>query len=268
MATWLREPLLHFGILGAVIFALYSVLKPVGAGEKVIVVEPGIERELIEKFRQSTQRPPNAEELDNLIEGWVHSEVLYREGLALGLDKGDGAIRERVILNMKANARMQAVVDAPPEAELRAWFEAHRAEYDQPERYDIQEIQLRDRSEAGGGEAERLRDAFAGGADALLLGHVPTPYPRQTPDQLRAAFGDDALSRLQALSPGEWTVVRTRRGWHVIGLDAAYPAQQADFAALRDAIEEDWRRDQQLRLAANMIRGMRANYEVRRPGGG
>ncbi len=267
-SSWIREPLVHFCVLGAAIFAIYAVLKPAGAGEKVIIVEPGVERELTDRFQQMTQRPPTSEELSNLIEGWVQSEILYREGLALGLDKGDPAIRERVVLNMKSNARMQAVVDAPPEAELRNWFEAHRGDYDQPTRYDFVEIQLPDDSDAGGIEAEKLRTALAGGTDPLLLGYMPTPSPRLKPDQIRAAFGNEFVPQLEEQTPGEWRVIRTGKIWHVIGLNAVDPPQQADFETLRSDLEEDWRREQQLRLAARLIKGMRANYEVRRAGGG
>lgn len=261
----MREPLVHFVVLGAVVFALYYTLKPTAAGEKVIVVEPSVRQELAERFESMTARPPTAEELANLVEGWVQSEVLYREGLALGLDKGDPAIRERVILNMKANARMQAVVDAPPEQDLRAWFESHRGDYDQPTRYDFVEIQLDDDGEATGAEAEKLRAALARGADPMLLGHVPTPFPRQKPEQVKEAFGDDFLAPLESASPGDWLVIRTASGWHVVGINAIDPPQQAEFAAIRSDVEEDWRREQQLRLAARMIKGMRANYEVRRP---
>ena len=40
---------------------------------------------------------PNAAELAALRQVWLDNEVLYREGLALAVDKGDSAIRERVI---------------------------------------------------------------------------------------------------------------------------------------------------------------------------
>ncbi len=268
MPTWTREPLLHFAILGSLIFALYYGLHPAGAGDKLIAIDSATERDLAARFEQTTQRPPTPEEMDNLVEGWVQNEVLYREGLALGLDKGDTSIRDRVILNMKANARMQAIVDAPPETELRAWFEARRGDYDQPRRYDFVEIQIRDRGEAGAAEARKLRDALAGGTDPLLLGYMPTPYPRHKPEGVRAVFGEPFLAQLEVLAPGDWAVIREPAGnWHVVGLNAVEPAQTAEFDDLRTAIEEDWRRQQQLRLAAMMIRGMRANYEVRRSGG-
>ena len=92
---------------------------------------------------------PNSEELYALRKVWLDNEVLYREGLALRLDKGDKAIRERVIF--KALSMVDAGVKLPAydEATLREWFEANRAQYDEPARYDFQEAVVSgDKSEA------------------------------------------------------------------------------------------------------------------------
>ncbi|MBK8174385.1 MAG: peptidyl-prolyl cis-trans isomerase [Rhodospirillales bacterium] len=113
-----------------------------------------------------------------------------------------------------------------------------------------------------------MRDTLADGADPLLLGQVPTPYPRQSPDQIRDAYGADFLAKLQTLTAGDWAVIHVGDVWHVVGLTALTPEKQSDFAAFQDVIGDDWQREQQLRLAARMIRAMRANYEVRRGSSG
>lgn len=263
-APWLREPLLHFSVLGAAIFAAYLGMAPRNSGDKVIVVTPALERDLAERFSETTQRAPNAEEISNLIEGWVQSEVLYREGLALGLDKGDSTIRDRVILNMKQNARMQSVIEAPDDAELRAWFEPRRAQYDKPRRFDLLDIHLRDTHADAEPELEPLLEALNAGVEPLLLGYDPTPYPKQPPDKMRLAFGAEGTAKLEELPVGRWTAIRTAKGWHIVGLTGVEEAQPADYETLKSIIEGDWLREQQLRRSAVMVKGMRANYSVRR----
>ncbi|MFX6930183.1 hypothetical protein ABTH73_19595, partial [Acinetobacter baumannii] len=89
--------------------------------------------------KASRGREPNAEELAALRRVWLDNEVLYREGLALQVDKGDSAIRERVIFKalsvVDANTKLPAVTDEV----LRKWFEGHRVKYDEPPRFDFQE---------------------------------------------------------------------------------------------------------------------------------
>src|SRR6185369_16025511 len=109
-----------------------------------IVVNAEVDSEAIETFKAVRGHEPNAEELAALRRVWLDNEVLYREGLALGVDKGDAAIRERVIF--KALSVVDSNVKLPPidDKGLRAWFEGHRDKYDDPARYDFEEAALSD----------------------------------------------------------------------------------------------------------------------------
>ena len=95
-------------------------------------------------------RARTREELTALRRVWLDNEVLYREGLALQVDKGDTAIRERVIF--KALSVIDSNVKLPPADDdvLRKWFEGHRDKYDEPARYDFEEAALVRRQLRGG----------------------------------------------------------------------------------------------------------------------
>jgi hypothetical protein len=152
LPRWLREPLLHFVVLGAVLFGVDHVVANRTDDPHVIVVDAEVDRQARDVFRAARGREPNAEELYALRRVWLDNEVLYREGLALQLDQGDKAIRERVIF--KALSVVDANTKLPPldAAKLRSWFEGNRAKYDEPERYDFQEAVL-----AGDQSASALR---------------------------------------------------------------------------------------------------------------
>ena len=100
LSTWWRrlaaEPLLHFLVLSMLIFALDAALRDPEADRATLVVPLGVQDEARQLFKAGTGREPDRAELQPLIERWVRHEVLYREGLALGLDRGDRVIRERV----------------------------------------------------------------------------------------------------------------------------------------------------------------------------
>src|SRR5262245_56959708 len=92
---WLREPLLHFVVLGGLVFAVDHFLVSKADDPHTIVVGADVDREARETFNASRGQDPSGAELEALRQVWLDNEVLYREGLALQLDKGDSAIRER-----------------------------------------------------------------------------------------------------------------------------------------------------------------------------
>src|ERR671922_2585228 len=128
--AWLREPLLHFAILGGVLFAVDHAVASREDDPRIIRIDPTVDAQAVQVFQEARGRAPTDEELFALRRVWLDNEVLYREGLALGLDKGDKAIRERVIF--KALSLIDANIKRPvvDESAIRAWFEKNRARYD------------------------------------------------------------------------------------------------------------------------------------------
>ena len=147
------------------------------------------------RSRRRAATSPNADELEALHRVWLDNEVLYREGLALQVDKGDTAIRERVIF--KALSVVDSNVKLPPADDqvLRTWFEAHRDKYDEPARYDFEEAALSgDNSEADGarvrGRAEQRHAGRRQGGPARVQGTTA----RQPGRELRRRVRQDARS--------------------------------------------------------------------------
>ena len=97
-----REPLLHFFTLALVIFAVYDAVAPTDARrpDKIVVTNSRIEQ-FASLFALTWQRPPNADELRDLIDDYVKDEIYEREALVLGLDKDDAVIRRRLRLKME-----------------------------------------------------------------------------------------------------------------------------------------------------------------------
>jgi hypothetical protein len=233
---WLREPLLHFIILGGVLFAADHFIAR-SDDPRVIVVDAEVDAHARQVFKEARGHEPNADELYALRRVWLDNEVLYREGLALQLDKGDDAIRERVIF------KQLSVIDAntklPPydEAVLRKWFEENRAKYDEPARYDFQEaVLVGDRSEnAVRAFVSSLNAGSPGDAKADL--RVFTKRPR---GNLVQSYGEGFAKELDAVSPGEWRALKTNGGWRAIRLESIAKPVPADFDSLRGVVLHDW----------------------------
>jgi len=140
MRRWLREPLLHFLILGALLFGLYGWLRGgAQATPAEIVVSRGQLQSLQAQFQRTRQRAPTPEELQGMVEGWVREEIFYREGVAMGLDRDDPVVRRRVA------QKLEFVVDGaaptpPTSAELQAWLAVHADRYSIEARYTLHQI--------------------------------------------------------------------------------------------------------------------------------
>lgn len=233
---WLREPLLHFVVLGGVLFGVDHFFAANADDSHTIVVGADVDSEARETFKAARGREPKPEELEALHRVWLDNEVLYREGLALQVDKGDPAIRERVIF--KALSVIDSNVHVPPADDkvLRAWFDGHRDKYDEPARYDFEEAALSgDSSEAAVREFVTALNAGAPG-DAKAGLRVFKARPQAS---LVESYGPEFARALAAAPPNTWQAIRTRDGWRAMRLDAITPAKPAVFELLRGVVLHD-----------------------------
>src|SRR5262245_11074690 len=129
-----REPLLHFCLLGALIFPVDTVLHPPAKDDKVIVVTKAMRQSFIENFDEDKERVPSDAELEKMIESWVASEILYREGKTLAVDRGDDMIRDRVAYKLQLLIFDQIRVPQPTDEQLGAWFAENHERFDEPDR--------------------------------------------------------------------------------------------------------------------------------------
>ena len=270
MLQILKEPLLHFAVLGIGLFALYRVVTggaPSAADE--IVVDAPLIAVLVEQFERSWRRPPTAAELDGLVESYVIDEVLYREGLALGLDRDDPVIRSRVRL------KMEVIGDGPEteiaEAELQAWLDAYPDRYATPARYDMRQVFFAPDEHAAPHDtalASALRDLQREPeGDAGALGDqtlLPAVLSDVTEKDVASQFGDELAAALRRAPRDQWFgPVTSAYGEHLLRVEEREPAKAAVLVDVRDAVEADVRyaRDQAARDALHAR--LRARYAVR-----
>jgi hypothetical protein len=259
LAALLREPLLHFLVVGGLLLAADHFIAG-GDDPRVIVVGAEVDNEAKQLFRASRGREPSADELEALRRVWLDNEVLYREGLALQVDRGDAAIRERVIF--KALSVVDANVKLPPfdDALLRRWFESQRAKYDEPTRFDFQEAVLAgDTSEAAVRSfVVALNGGLPGDARAGLRVFKGRPYAN-----LVQSYGAGFARALEQAPLGEWRAEPTRDGWRAIRLDGVVAPKPASFEALRGVVLQDWTDATLAEQRSAAVRLMAKKYTVR-----
>jgi len=259
--AWMREPLFHFVVLGALLFAADHFIVGRADDPRTIVVDASVDSQAIKVFKAARGREPNKEELYALRRVWLDNEVLYREGLALQVDKGDPAIRERVIF--KALSVVDANLKPLPldERVLREWFEGSRVKYDEPARYTFQEAVLAGESSESAVRAfvEMLNRGRSGG-DLNAGLRVYRGRPRSNVVQ---GYGEEFAKALEESPPGVWRAYPTRDGWRAIQLDSVTPPKPAVFEELRGVVLQDWIDAKMAEQRTAAVRALARKYTVK-----
>lgn len=260
MPHWLREPLLHFIVLGSVLFAIDHVIATRADDPRTIVIDAAVDAEARQIFAAARGREPSDAEIEALRRVWLDNEVLYREGLALQVDKGDTAIRERVIF--KALSVVDAGLKLPPhdESVLREWFEKNRAKYDEPVRYDFQEAVL-----SGDKSASAVRD-FAAALNAGTPGDARAGlrvFKGRPHANLVQSYGEEFAAALEAMPVGEWRALPSTGGLRVVRLEAVAAAKAADFERLLGVVLQDWTDATMTEQRSAAVRAMAKKYTVK-----
>lgn len=263
-ARWfLTEPLFHFIVIGAVLYAASVSLAPDTADPNLIRVDAKTHQELAALFEAERNRLPTRDEMDKLVETFIRNEVLFREARALQLDHGDAMMRERLAQRMRLMMYSGIQVETPDDATLIAWRDEHIDRFTTPATVDFDVIGL-DADEA---EAKRVAAlAKAAGPDfrpraAGVRGVLRRLGPRPR-DQLVALFGETFVAAVEASPEGAWTAIASPRGWQVTRLIGLTQAVAPPFEAVRDEVWGDWRATQHQKQAIAALEALMRDYPV------
>jgi PPIC-type PPIASE domain len=275
----LREPLLHFLVLGAGLFGLFGLVGgPAEQRPDRIVISAAKVENLAELFARTWRRPPTQAEIDGLIADHVKEEILYREALALGLETDDIVIRRRLRQKMEFISEDIAQQAEPTEAELQAFLAEHADRFRKPARASFTQVYLSPdrRGEDAWGDAERMLIALdAGRSDPAALGDpflLEQDYRDLATYEVERLFGGAFAAQVAELPVGRWSgPVESGYGLHLVLVHERTPAELPGLAEVREEVANEWRAVRREEANRAFYDGLRANYEVtveRPPGPG
>lgn len=261
LQTALREPLLHFLILGAAIFGVDQWRNAGSETASDIVVTAKVQQEAKAIFEAGMKREPKPEELKVLLDRWVDNEILYREGLQLGLDRGDSGIRDRVIFKAMSVTQAGIVLPEVDEAGLKAWFESNRERYDTPARFDFLEAAVPPDTKLDA--LQRFAVALNSNQDEPGIESSLRVFRDRPRSNLLQSYGKDFTEAIEQLKPGQWQVLVSNDGPRVIRLENLKPAVAADFEAVKVKLYQDWKDEMTSQRSKELIREMGKKYQIR-----
>ena len=250
MKKLLREPLLQFLLLGAAIFAAYSLLSNSRseAPGKIVITQGQIEN-LSVSFSKMWRRPPTDAELAGLVRDRVRDEVYYREAMALGLDKEDTVIRRRLRQKMEFISNDIAAQAEPTDADLNDYIQAHPDKFPAAQRFTFQQVYLnpdKHRANLAGATTRLLAQLKQAGdkvdvstlGDTFLLEHDFTALPTS---EIAKQFGEGFAAKLRELSPGQWQgPVESGYGVHVVKISESTEGRRPALADVREVVRREW----------------------------
>jgi len=269
----IREPLLHFLVLGAGLFALYAGVNN-GAPERddrIVVDEEQVMR-LAEQFQRTWMRPPTRPELEGLAKDFVKEEILYREALDLGLDRDDLVIRRRMRQKMEFLNADLVEMQSPADADLQAYLEAHPDRFRTAATTSFEQIYLnpeRPGADAEQRAAELLERLNANEATTIEIDTIgdPTLLPGKldaaSSREISATFGGQLAEAAGDAPQDIWSgPYASGFGLHLVRVTDRTPARLPVLAEIRAAVERDWSAERRRNANERFYDTLRKRYSV------
>jgi len=273
----LREPLVHFLVLGAALFFVYGFLKADDGAESsheiALTYDELAQLQIL--FESQWRRSPSPEEFAAMVENNVRQEVLYREALAIGLDKNDEIVKRRMAQKMQFLAEDLAAAYEPTSEELKAWFTENSEMFAMPSRVGFQHLYFSpDRRGGLAYEDALLALAELAGepVDSKAAESIADPfmfqdyYADRTPETLAKDFGPQFAMAVPKLTPHSWQgPVESGYGWHLVYVDSLVPGRVPGFEEIEREVKTAWLSERKEAAWKKAYQDMRSKYTLLLP---
>jgi peptidyl-prolyl cis-trans isomerase C len=271
---FLREPLVHFLIIGAALFVVYALWGQQDAEEqgRAINISAGEINWLTDAWEKRWNRPPTEEEQAGLINQYLREMVLYREAVAMGLDKDDPVIRRRLGQKLEFLSQDLITPQPPTEDELQDYFKKHIDRYQKPDFVTMTQVFF-DPDLRGD---KTLADAEAVKKQLQALKEVPQNtksygdsfmlqdyYPERTEAEMSKLFGSGFARSVFELSPEQWHgPVLSGYGTHLVYVHDHQRADPPTFAEAEEQVRQEWESEKREELNEQFVASVIARYDI------
>ena len=267
----LREPLLQFLVLGAILFGLFHLVdrEKAEAPARIVISSARIAN-LADGFARTWRRPPGKEELQGLVDDYIRDEVFYREGRAAGLDRDDVIIRRRVRQKMEFLAEDISAPE-PSEEQLAAYLKANPERFRTEDRLTFQQVFLSaarrgraidDDSKQVANALDRAEAAVDKTAlgDPFLLGEE---FQAVSQSEVASLFGESFAKQISVMEPGRWQgPISSSFGQHFVNIGERISGILPPLDAVRETVRREWSNARRLEAERKLYGSLRERYEI------
>lgn len=264
-----QHPLVQFLALGILIWGLSWALGPRSTGDaNEINVSPAQVEILAAQWQKQWRRSPTPAELEGLVESWIREEVLYREALSLGLDRGDEIVRRRLAQKIELLSQDLATQVEPSRQDLGDFFQREADRFRDPERRSFRHVYVNaDRAgDQAESRAEELLVELRAGADPAEVGDrfmMPAGYVLHSQSEIERNFGKAFGEAVFALPVGEWQgPVASGYGLHLVQVSDFQEASMPDLADVERRVRDEYLSERRRLADQAFYDQLRAKYRV------
>lgn len=265
----IREPLVHFLLLAALVFAAYGLVTARQPATGTIDVTQAKIEQMAGLFAKTWQRPPTAEELKGLIDDYVKEEIYVREALRLGLDLDDAVIRKRLRLKMEYLNAADSEASPPTEAQLKAYLDSHPDKFRQAPRVSFEQVYINPERHGpdAGAAAKALLEPLRKDANYAATAGDPALLPAAMPltDQpgIAGVFGEDFAGAVIDVAPGQWQgPISSDIGLHLVKVTERAPGSLPALKDIRPTVEREWMNDHRNLVEQQRFDDLLKRYKV------
>jgi len=264
----LREPLVHFLLIGAALFLVFGLARQgTGSASNRIVVSASEVEQLSAQFTRTWMRPPTDDELAGLVREYVRDEVYYREALAMGLDRDDPIIRRRLRQKLEFILEDLTAEQVPGDAVLAEFMRGHPDRFRIEPKISFEQVYLNpDRHPDPVVDADKMLARLQAGASPETVGDptmLQNRYDQATTRDIARSFGDEFAVQVAALQPGEWVgPIYSGLGAHLVKVTRREAERTPRLDEVRDQVEREWMAQRRQELKDLTYHRLLENYEV------
>lgn len=272
LKKWLREPLVHFLLIGGVLFLLYGLQNEGfdNQDKRIVFSKADISR-LVLRWEKQRQRTPTQAELKDLIEQQIREQVMYREALLMGLDQNDGIVRRRMAQKIEFISADLAAMVEPSEDDLTNYLVAHPELFEIPGHISFAQVYFNTdrRGEQAEKDIQRLlttQEQTRSEIDIKQLGDpfmLAQEHSQLTEYEVAQLFGKGFASKLFTLAVGDWQgPVQSSFGLHLVRIDNKTRSSQPDLKSVRIKVRNEWMNQQRSTANEAFYQSLRQQYEI------
>jgi parvulin-like peptidyl-prolyl isomerase len=244
-----REPLIHFLLLGALIFAAFKFISSETSQPGKIVITQGRIESLEIAFRRTWRRPPTTSELEGLVRDYIREEVFAREAVALGLDKDDTIIRRRLRQKLEFVSEDVTALAEPTDDQLRAYLKEQPEAFRGDRRFTFRQVYLdpqRRGANIGRDAAQLLAQLRRAGsnADIAALGDslmLENEFKALPASEAVKQFGEKFAVKLGEIPAGQWQgPIESGFGVHLVFMSERTDGSLPALEHVRPAVRREW----------------------------
>ncbi len=269
MKKWHKEPLLHFLIIGALIFVVFSIVNKDEidvSGNKIVITAADIEW-LSANWSKKWNRQPTETELKGLVNSYIKEEVYYREALALGLDQNDTILRRRLMQKMEFLSNDLAELNQPDESALNKYFLDNQERYKLPARVSFTHIyfSLDKRGAKAFEDAKNVLsqlDVLSAPekGDSFMMQY---DFVQETPFEVERLFGKGFAEELFTLGTNIWLgPIESGYGLHLVRIGEKVDSRMPELASVIDKVRTDLMFERRKKMNKDIYEKFKERYEI------